>query len=99
VHHPIYHYGKQMILEQLLSGPEVQLEIMLKNGQVCGVSVLGLLPCVAKGMNSAKISSAQCGATSCTWPCICTFFSPSSFIHTHADAFSEHGHCLRDMYG
>jgi hypothetical protein len=34
VHHPIYHYGKEMILEQLLGGPEVQLEIMLKDGQV-----------------------------------------------------------------
>lgn len=33
-HHPIYHYGKEMILEQLLSGPEVQLEIMLQRGKV-----------------------------------------------------------------
>jgi biotin carboxylase len=32
-HHPIYHYGSDMILEQLLSGPEIQLEIMLQRGK------------------------------------------------------------------
>lgn len=33
-HHPIYHHGKQMLLEQILGGPEVQLEMMLKDGKV-----------------------------------------------------------------
>jgi len=33
-HHPIYHYGRQMILESLMKGSEVQLELLLLEGEV-----------------------------------------------------------------
>jgi len=35
-HHPIYYYGKDMILESLMKGSEVQLELMLNDGKVNG---------------------------------------------------------------
>ena len=37
-HHPIYHYGRQMILESLMKGSELQLELVLMNGEFIAYS-------------------------------------------------------------
>jgi hypothetical protein len=37
-HHPIYHYGRDMLVESLMKGSELQLELILNEGEVVAFS-------------------------------------------------------------
>jgi len=77
-HHPIYHYGRQMLVESLMKGSELQLELILNEGEVVAFSFSSEYSGFSRPSTSMShvISSARVSAE----PAFFSFFLAPAFF-------------------
>ena len=88
-HHPIYHYGTEMILESLIKGSEVQLELLLSEGRVVAHSFSSEVVChvLHNGQSCIHVyywwPTASAPRSCAIYSCISTCISMAISIYIH----------------